>query len=182
MGSGKSGNPLQAQLFFQNAASKVAVPIGEVSLPGDYPLTDKAWSFWLESQHANDHKLSDHEKCNIEALNQVIRHQNTVFEELEQLLERHQGSDSDETTQEDIATVLDALQCIYIANDQSKCMLHDNGQKLKHTPAQFDLNRKFARAHNPTDDSMAAGPDIYDNYKRQVNVYGETSVYKCDFG
>ena len=37
-------------------------------------------------------------------------------------------------------------------------------------------------AHNPTDDSMAAGPDIYDNYKCQVNVYGETSVYKRDCG
>ena len=57
-------------------------------------------------------------------------------------------------------------------------MLDDYGQKWKHTPAQFELNRKFARAHNPTDDSMAAGPVIYDNYKRQVNAYGETSVYK----
>ena len=29
---------------------------------------------------------------------------------------------------------------------------------------------------------MAAGPGIYDNYKRQVNAYGETSVYKRDYG
>jgi hypothetical protein len=29
---------------------------------------------------------------------------------------------------------------------------------------------------------MAAGPGIYDNYKCQVNAYGETSVYKCDCG
>jgi hypothetical protein len=29
---------------------------------------------------------------------------------------------------------------------------------------------------------MAAGPGIYDNYKRQVNAYGETSVYKRDCG
>jgi hypothetical protein len=29
---------------------------------------------------------------------------------------------------------------------------------------------------------MTAGPGIYDNYKRQVNVYGETSVYKRDCG
>ena len=29
---------------------------------------------------------------------------------------------------------------------------------------------------------MAAGPDIYDNYNRQVNAYGETNVYKCDCG
>ena len=61
-------------------------------------------------------------------------------------------------------------------------MLDDYGQKWKHTPAQFDLNRKFARAHNPTDDRMEADPGIYDNYKCQVNVYGETSVYKRDCG
>jgi hypothetical protein len=29
---------------------------------------------------------------------------------------------------------------------------------------------------------MAAGPCIYDNYKCQVNAYGETSVYKHDCG
>ena len=45
-----------------------------------------------------------------------------------------------------------------------------------------EINRKFARTHNPTDDTMTAGPDIYDNYKSQVNAYGETSVYKCDCG
>jgi hypothetical protein len=32
------------------------------------------------------------------------------------------------------------------------------------------------------DDSMAAGLGIYDNYNRQVNAYGETSVYKRDCG
>ena len=29
---------------------------------------------------------------------------------------------------------------------------------------------------------MAAGPDIYDNYKCEVNSYGETSVYNRDCG
>ncbi len=29
---------------------------------------------------------------------------------------------------------------------------------------------------------MTADPDIYDNYKRQVNAYDETSVYKRDCG
>jgi hypothetical protein len=29
---------------------------------------------------------------------------------------------------------------------------------------------------------MAARPGIYGNYKRQVNAYGETSVYKRDCG
>ena len=61
-------------------------------------------------------------------------------------------------------------------------MLDDYCQKWKHTPAQFELNRKFARAHNPMDDSMAAGSGIYDNYKRQVNAYDETIVYKRDSG
>ena len=56
-------------------------------------------------------------------------------------------------------------------------MIDDYDQKWKHTPAQFEINRKFARAHNPTDDSMTVVPDIYDNYKRQVNAYGMSS--KC---
>jgi hypothetical protein len=43
--------------------------------------------------------------------------------------------------------------------------------------SQFELNRKFARAHNPDDESMATGPGIYDNYKRQVNAYGEIVRY-----
>jgi hypothetical protein len=47
---------------------------------------------------------------------------------------------------------------------------------------QFELNRRFARTHNPDDESTVAGPGIYDNYKRQVNSYGETSVYKRDCG
>ena len=38
------------------------------------------------------------------------------------------------------------------------------------------------RAHNPTDDNMVVGPDTYDNYKRQVNSYGETIVYLRDCG
>jgi hypothetical protein len=77
---------------------------------------------------------------------------------------------------------LDTLQCIDIANDQCKFMLDDYVQKWKHTPAQFELNRKFARAHNPTDDNMEVGPVIYDNYKSQVNGYGETNIYKSDYG
>ena len=60
--------------------------------------------------------------------------------------------------------------------------MDDFGQKWKDTPPQFQLNRRFARSHNPDDESMSAGPDIYDNYKRQVNAYGETSVYKRDCG
>jgi hypothetical protein len=79
-----------------------------------------------------------------------------------------------------MTTVLDTLQCIDIVNDQCKCMLDDYDQKWKHTPVQFELNRKFARDHNPTDENMTADPLIYDNYKSQVNVYDETIIYKRD--
>ena len=154
VGSAKSGKPLLAQLFFQNAAAKVAAPIGEASRYSDYPLADDSWSYWLAAHHAHAHKLSDHEKCNVECLHQAIRHQNAVIDKLGHLLELHQGTDADDATQQAMATVLDALQCIDVANDQCKCMLDDCGQKWKHTPAQFELNRKFARAHNPTDDNM----------------------------
>ena len=50
VGSGKSGKPLLATLSFQNTTTKVVDPIGEVSLSDDYPLTDKAWSFWITEQ------------------------------------------------------------------------------------------------------------------------------------
>ena len=129
VGSDKSGKPLLAQLFFQNASAKVAAPIGEASLVGNYPFCDKVWTFWLVEQQVNAHKVSDHEKCNVECLNQVIRHQNADMDKLGHLLEIHQGTDEDEVTQQVMATVLDSLQCIDIANDQCKCMLDDYDQK-----------------------------------------------------
>ena len=101
---------------------------------------------------------------------------------LEQLLEHNQAIDADEDTQAAMASVFTALQYLTSANDSSKSALDDFGQKWKHTPAQFEINRIFARSHNPDDESMVAGPGIYDNYKRQVNVYGETRVYKRDCG
>jgi hypothetical protein len=180
VGSSKSGKPPRAQLFFQNDTAKVAAPIGQVSGSDDFPLLDGPWTYWLATQHPNAHKLSDHEKCNVECLNQAIRHQNATIDKLGHLLELHLGTDAEDATQQAMTTVLDVLQYIDIANDQCKCMLDDYDQKWKHTPEQFELNRTFARAHNPMDDSMSAGPDIYDNYKRQVNAYGETSVYKRD--
>jgi hypothetical protein len=79
-----------------------------------------------------------------------------------------------------MASVFTALHYVSSANDDSKSALDDFGQKWKHTAAQFELNRKFERSHNPDDESMAAGPGIYDNCKRQVNAYGETSFYKRD--
>ncbi len=77
-----------------------------------------------------------------------------------------------------MASVFTTLQHIATANDSSKSALDDFGQKWKHNVVQFEFNRRFARAHNPDDESMDTGPGIYDNYKRQVNAYGETSVYK----
>ena len=59
-------------------------------------------------------------------------------------------------------------------------MLDDMGQKWKHTPDQFETNRLFARARNPDDDSLAAGPGIFNLFKRQVNAYGELAAYKRD--
>jgi hypothetical protein len=111
-----------------------------------------------------------------------IRHQNAAAEFLEKLLEDHQAADTDDDTQAGMASVFTALQHIATANDSAKSSLDDFGQKWKHSAAQFELYRKFARSHNPDDDSMTAGPGIYDNYKRQVNAYGETSVYKRDCG
>ncbi len=52
VGSAKSNKPVLAQqLFFQNAAGKVVVPIGESSVSGDYPLCDPAWTFWITTQN-----------------------------------------------------------------------------------------------------------------------------------
>ena len=80
---------------------------------------------------------TDHEKCNVECLNQAIRHQNAAIDKLGHLLELHQGTDTDHVTQLAMATVFDALQCIDIVNVI---------------------------------------------YKRQLNAYDETRVYKRDCG
>ena len=181
-GGGDRQQQLPAALFFAHSAARVAAPIGEPVLSGDYPYMDKSWAFWMSSTNPNSHRLTDHDKCVVESFNHIIRHQNAAAALLEQLLEHHQAIDADENTPAVMATVFTALQYIASANDSSKSALDDFGQKWKHTAAQFELNRKFARAHNPDDESMAAGPGIYDNYKRQVNAYGETSVYKRDCG
>ncbi len=81
---------------------------------------------------------------------------------LEQLLDHHQGHGADEDTQDVKTSKFTALQYITNANDSSKSALDDSGQKWKHTTAQFELNRKFVRAHNPDDESMTAGPGIND--------------------
>jgi hypothetical protein len=143
---------------------------------------DKNWGFWMSSTKPNSHRLTDHDKCVVESFNHIIRHQNEAASLLEQLLEYLQANDADENTQTTMSSVFTALQYIATANDSSKSALDDFGQKWKHNAVQFEINRRFARTHNPDDESMAAGPGIYDNYKSQVNAYGETSVYKRDCG
>ena len=184
-GSVKSGGgdrQLPAALFFVYASDRVVAPIGEPILSGEYPQMDKNWGFWMSPTNPNSHRLTDHDKCVVESLNHIIRHQNAVSALLEQLLEYHQVNDTDETTQAVMASVFTDLQYIATPNDSSKSAMDDFGQKWKHNAAQFELNHRFARSHNPDDKSIAAGPSIYDNYKRQVNAYGETSVYKRHCG
>ena len=134
------------------------------------------------STNPNSHRLTDHDKCVVESLNHIIRHQNAATALLEQLLEHNQVIDTDEDTQAAMASVFTDLQYLASANDSSKSALDDFGQKWKHTTAQFELNRRFTRSHNPDDENMTAGPGIYDNYNHQVNVCGETRVYKRDCG
>ena len=63
-----------------------------------------------------------------------------------------------------MASVFTSLQYLTSANDSSKSALDDFGQKWKHSDTQFELNLRFARSNNPDDESMVAGPGIYDNY------------------
>ncbi len=172
-GSVKSGGgdrPFPVALFFQHAQARVAAPIGEPTLAGEYPQMDKKWSFWMTSTNPNSHRLTDHDKCVVESFNHIIRHQNAEAALLEQLLEHNQTIDTDEDTQTAMASVFTDLQYLASVNDSSKSALEHFGQKWKHTAAQFQLNHRFARSHKPDDESMEAGPGIYDNYKRQVNI------------
>ncbi len=67
------------------------------------------------------------------------------IEKLEDLLEKHQGTDG-EAASAVMATVQEVLQYVYVANDQVKGILDDFDQKWSHTAQQFEINRKFARA------------------------------------
>jgi hypothetical protein len=182
-GSAKSGagdRQIPAALFFVHASVRVAAPIGEPILSGEYPQMDKSWGFWMSSSNPNSHRLTDHDKCVVESFNHIIRHQNEAAALLEQLLEYHQATDADENTQVAMSSMFTALQYIDTTKTSSKSALDDVEQKWKHNDVQFELNRRFARAHNPDDEIIVAGPGIYDNFQCQVNAYGETSVYKRD--
>jgi hypothetical protein len=67
-----------------------------------------------------------------------------------------------------MASVFTALQYITSVNDSSQISPGRFRTEVESddTATQFELNRKFAHTHNPDDESMAAGPGIYDNYKR----------------
>ena len=128
VGSGRSHKPLPAALFFQHAAAKEAAPIGAACNTGSHPLLDENWRTWLADSNTNAVRLTDFDKCIVESLNQVIRHNNAAIEKLEELLDKHQGSDGEEASTA-MATVQEVLQYVYVANDQAKCMLDDFGQK-----------------------------------------------------
>ena len=53
-----------------------------------------------------------------------------------------------------------------------------HGQKWFHSIEQLETNRLFARARNPELESIAAGPGIFNVFKRQVNTYGQLAAYK----
>jgi hypothetical protein len=86
----------------------------------------------MSSTNPNSHRLTEHDKCVVESFNHIIRHQNADATLLEQLLEYHQGNDTDENTQVVMASVFTVLQYIATSNDSSKSGMDDFGQKWKH--------------------------------------------------
>ena len=91
---------------------------------GDFPLLVGPWTSWFTPHHPNAHKLSDHEKCNVECLNQAFLHQNADIDKLGHLFELHQGTDAHDVTEQAMATVLNTLQCIDIAHVIYKCQVN----------------------------------------------------------
>jgi len=175
--SGQSAKPLSPALFFESSTAKSAAEIGEAAGTGDFPGLDKSWDFWLAPAHPNSVKLSEHEKANVEELCIVARHQAAAVQKLEELMERLEGVESDDA--KDVAdSVGTALQFLDVAVVHNKNMLDDYGQKWFHTLEQFETNRLFARARNPELESIAAGPGIFNVFKRQVNAYGQLAAYK----
>ena len=163
--SDQSAKVFSPALFFDSATAKSAAEIGETSGTGDYPGFDKSWDHWLAPSNPNASKLSDHEKANVEELCISARHNATAVQQLEGLMEQLEDVDSDDT--KDVAvSVGTALQYLDVAVVHNKNMLDDYGQKWFHTLEQFETNRLFARARNPELDSIAAGPGIFNPFKR----------------
>ena len=78
-------------------------------LSGEYPQMDKNWGFWMAAANPNSHRLTDHDKCVVESLNHIIRHQNAAAALLEQLLENHQATDTDKDTPDTMVSVFTTL-------------------------------------------------------------------------
>ena len=175
--SGQSAKPLSPALFFESSTAKSAAEIGEAAGTGDYPGLDKSWDFWLAASHLNSVKLSEHEKANVEELCIVARHQAATVQKLEELMEQLEGVESDDAKEVADAVGTD-LQFLDVTVVHNKNMLDDYGQKWFHTLEQFETNRLFARARNPELESIAAGPGIFNVFKRQVNAYGQLAAYK----
>jgi hypothetical protein len=79
------------------------------------------------------------------------------------------------------ASVGTALQYLDVSVVHTKNMLDDYGQKWFHTLDQFETNRSFALTRNPEFESIAAGPGIFNAFKRQVNTYGQVATYKSAY-
>ena len=63
-GGGDRQQQLPATLFFAHSADRVAEPIGEPILSGEYPQMDKNWSFWMSLTNPNNsHLLTDRYNC-----------------------------------------------------------------------------------------------------------------------
>ena len=74
----------------------------------------------MTSTNPNPHRLTDDDKCVVESLNHIIRHQNAAAVMLEQLLEHNQSIDTDEDTQVAMVSVFTTLQYLVSPNDSSK--------------------------------------------------------------
>jgi len=89
----------------------------------------------MTASNPNSNRLTDNDKCVVESLDHIIRHQNAAAALFEQLLEYHQANDEDENTQAVMVSVFTTLQYMATVNDCSKSALDDFGQKWKHTAA-----------------------------------------------
>ena len=107
--------PVLARLFFENVTAKVPAPIGDPTLSGEYPLCDKNLCFWLSPSNHNSHNLLSMKNATSKG---SIR--SSVTRIRPQLHEQHQAV---------MASVLSALQYIYVSNYAAKSILDDLGPK-----------------------------------------------------
>jgi hypothetical protein len=175
--SGQSAKALSPAPFFDSATAKSAAEIGEAAGTGVYPAFDKCWDHWLAPSNPNAVKLSEHEHANVEQLCIVDRHNAAAAQHLGGLLEQVEGVESDDA-KEVVLAVVAVMQCLDAADAATKNMLDDYGQKWFHTPEQFEINRLFGRGRDPELEVIAAGPGIFNVFKRQVNSYGQLAAYK----